>query len=161
MAKCFLSNVNIRSEVHGEDREPAGDLKIECDVDNGLLAEFDPALRSLLYYFDESRERDLADQGKAGADFKPDLRMPRLAMPLKWDEEMLGARCRIKVPGAKSDIGLDPVKVNNWTIEPREGGTCSLSFRVQCHPDEKAFGKLATLIQQDIEFTLEATEGNA
>ncbi len=156
--KCLLSNVNVRSEVHGEDREPAGDLKIEVDVDAGTLAEFDPALRGLLYYFDEGRERDLADQARSGEPI--DLRMPHLEYPLRWGEEMLGARCRIKVPGAKSDVGLDPVNVNNWTIEPREGGTISLSFRVQCHPSAKDFGALAVLVQSEIEFTLETHEGN-
>lgn len=160
--KMLLANVNVRAEVHGEGREPAGDLKFECDVENGFLAKFDPALKALLYYFESGRERDLADQGKSGgADYAPDLRMPHLEVPIKWDEEMIGAKCRIRVPGAKSDVGLDPVKVNNWTIEPREGGTCSISFRVQGHPDEKTFGKLATLVQQEVEVTLEAAaEGN-
>ncbi len=160
--KMLLANVNVRAEVHGEDREPAGDLKFECDVDNGMLAKFDPALKGLLYYFDEARERDLVGQAQAKVPgFAPDLRMPKLELPIKWDEEMLGAKCRIRVLGAKSDVGLDPVKVNNWTISPREGGTCSITFRVQCHPDEKTFGKLATLVQQEVEVTLEAAaEGN-
>jgi hypothetical protein len=156
--KMLLANVNVRAEVHGDDREPAGDLKFEVDLDNGFLGEFHPALKSTLYHFDESRERDLADQGKRHD--APDLRMPQLQAPLKWDEEMLGAKCRIREIGAKSDVGLDPVRVNNWTIEPREGGTCSVSFRVQCHPDEKIFGKLAMLVQQEVEVTLEAASGN-
>ncbi len=159
--KMLLANVNVRAEVNGDEREPAGDLKFECDMENAFLTNFHPALKSLLYHFDAGRERDLADQGKTSeAGFAPDLRMPQLEVPLKWDEEMLGAKCRIRVPGAKSDAGLDPVKVNNWTIEPREGGTCSISFRVQCHPDEKTFGKLATLVQQEVEVTLTAAEGN-
>lgn len=157
--KMLLANVNVRSEVHGEDREPAGDLKFECDVENAMLDSFHPDLKGLLYYFDASRERDLADQGKTGVGFVPDLRLPHLEVPLKWDEEMLGAKCRVRVPGAKSDVGLDPVRVNNWTIEPREGGTCSITFRVQGHPDEKTFGKLATLVQQEVEVTLESAAG--
>lgn len=157
--KMLLANVNARSEVHGEDREPAGDIKLECDRPNDILANFHPALKSLLFYYEDGRQRDLVDDAKkAEPGFAPDLRMPNLEYPVKWGEEMAGAHCELAIPGTKSVIILDPVKVNNFSIEPREGGTVSLSFRVQAHPDEKAFGKLCSLIQTEVEVTLTAAE---
>jgi hypothetical protein len=153
--KMLLANVNARSEVHGEEREPAGDLKLEAFLPNDVLVEFDPALRSLLYYFDESQQRDLVDEGKKGdANYLPDLRLPKLVGPFRWDDEMLGATISLRVRGEKSRVELADAKVNNFTIEVQEGGTVLLSFRVQAHPDERKFGKLCTLIQRDVEVTL-------
>ena len=157
--KMKLANVNPRAELHGEEREPAGDLKLEVDCPSEVLANFHPALRSLLYYHDERRQRDLADQGSAqDKNFAPDLRMPLLGSPLKWEEEMLGASVTLCQPGSRSAIALEGCAVNNFAITPLEGGTISLAFRVQAHPDSRAFGALCTLVQQDVEVTIEAGE---
>ena len=84
--------------------------------------------------------------------------MPELGYPLKWNDEMLGASVSVRVPGSKSEITLEACKVNNFFMEPRDGGTISLSFRVQCHPDQRAFGVCCTLVQQEVEVTIEAGE---
>lgn len=151
--KMLLANVNARSERQGAELEPACDLKLEADLSNEILSEFHPALKSLLYFYDESIEHDLADKGTAA----PDLRLPNLVTPLKWEEQILGASISIMAPG-KATIQLSPVKVNNFSIEPRQGGTISLSFRVQAHPDEAAMGKLGCLVQHEVEVTLAEAE---
>ena len=153
--KMLLANVNVRSEVHGEEREPAADLKFECDVSNDVLSELHPALKALLYHFDASRDADLADRGKkAESGFLPHLRFQALGAPLKWEGEMAGALVSVGVAGTKRSIELSPVKVNGVAFEPLDGGVVRLSFRVQCHPSERDFGALATLAQAEVEVTL-------
>ena len=157
--KALLCNVNPRSEVHGAEREPAADLKIRVDCENHLLAEFAPSLRSFLYFKDEAADKDgrndLADQ----ANDAPNLRFPALEAPLRWSEEMQNATLTVHHGiGGKSDLVLKDVKVNAFSIEPREGGTVSLTFRVQCHPDERTLGKLAVQVQNEIDITLAPAE---
>ena len=153
--KMMLAHLNVRSEVHGEDREPAGDIKLEGDVSNEELLHFHPALKSLLYYHDEGRPRDLVGQAEGvEAGYAPDLRMPNLVPPLKFSDEMMGASVSIRVPGEKLAVELAPVKVNAFAIEPREGGTISLSMRIQANPSDKEFGRLAVLVQTEVEVDL-------
>ncbi len=142
-----LANVNPRAELHGEDPQPACDLKIEMNVSNGLLAEFHPTLRSFLYEKDDS-QLDLAE------DSLTHLRMPKLG-PLKWDEELVGAEVTVhRGLGGKSDIVLPGCSVNNFVLAPQEGGSVMLCFRVQGHPDEKQFGRLCSIIGSEIEITV-------
>lgn len=152
-----LSNVNVRSELHGAEREAASDLKFEVSISNDILSDLDPALKSTFYCYDDAR-KDLADQGKKEPGFLPHLKFPKMAQAIKWNEEMESANIAITEPGAKSAIELKEVKVNNLQFTPKDGGTVVLEFRVQCRPDEKIFGKLAMLVQSDVEVTLSEAE---
>src|SRR5258708_7970995 len=78
--------------------------------------------------------------------------------PFRWDGEMLGASVSLQVRGEKSRVELADAKVNNFQLEVQEGGTVLLSFRVQAHPDERKFGKLCTLIQNEVQVTLTPAE---
>lgn len=159
--RMLVASVTARSEVHGAEREPASDVGLEADLSNDVLNIFHPGLKSLLYYFDKEKQRDLADQGRATEPgFLPDLRMPDLLPPLKWQGEIVNARVTIGVPGAaeKNRVVLTDAKVNNFQLTPRDGGTVQLKLRVQYHPDEKQAGKLAMLVQQEVEVTLEVVE---
>lgn len=150
--KFLLANINARSELHGEEREPAGDLKLTSDVPNDVLSELHPSLKSALYHYDDARETDLADRGKRGEPgFLPHLRFRELEGPLKWSGEMLGAAVEIGVPGVRERIRLEACRVNGVQITPKDGGTVGFSIRIQCHPDERAFGRLCTLAQQEVE----------
>lgn len=154
--KMLVASVTARSEMHGQDREPASDVGLEANLSNDVLNIFHPGLKGLLYYFDPAKERDLADQGKSTeAGFMPDLRFPKLGLPLKWDEEIAEARVTISVPGTKTEVVLEPAKVNKFALTPLEGGTISFGMRVQYKPDEKQAGKLAMLVQQEVEVRLE------
>lgn len=157
--RMLLASVNARAEVHGEEREPAGDVGLDAQLPNDVLNVFHPALKGLLYQFDKGRERDLADQGRAHeAGFAPDLRLPRLGLPLKWADEIANAKVTIRVPGEAKAVVLQPVKVNDFKLTPLDGGTVELHMRVQYHPTEKEAGKLAVLVQQEVEVSLEQLE---
>ena len=61
----------------------------------------------------------------------------------------------------KSDIVLDPCNVNNVTLEPQNGGTVIVNFRIQTHPDEKAFGKLCGMVGTTIKVSVEPPKEEA
>ena len=155
--KMFLANVNVRAEVHGEEREPAGDLKLECDIPNDVLTELHPALKGMLYYFDDARPADLVEQSKKGEPgFLPHLRIPDLVGPLKWGEEMTGVR--LTLHQGKSELVLLDCKVNNVQFEPKDGGTIALQLRVQAHPGEKDWGRLCSLTQSEVTVSITTPE---
>jgi len=56
---------------------------------------------------------------------------------------------------------LDPCNVNNVTLEPQNGGTVIVNFRIQTHPDEKAFGKLCGMVGTTIKVSVEPPKEEA
>lgn len=146
---AHLINVNPRAELHGEDKKPAGDLKIRVDLGNDCLVFFHPQLKAFLYHYDPSVDADLVDQAKQiDATYLPHIRFPNLPA-LKFTNECIGATVTIHqgIPGTKkSDIVLEVCNIDNFVIEPKQGGTCTVTFRVQAHPDEQSFGKLCAVI---------------
>lgn len=49
MAKVTILNVNVRSELHGDEHVPAADISVKLTTSNHILSEFDGALRGMLY----------------------------------------------------------------------------------------------------------------
>lgn len=147
-----LCNFNARSEVHGDDREPAADLKLQMSADNSILAWFAPSLKSALY-----RPADEGDDLVAqafGETNLPCLKFPKMS-GFGWDLQLVGYTLRIHYgTGGKSDIVIGDAIVDHFRIEPNEGGTVQLTFRVRCKPDEKQAGRIYTLQQRELEITL-------
>lgn len=154
-ATAKLTSFNPRRELHGDDPQPAADLKIEFAMANDDLALFHPTLKSLLYHFDPQIGGDLVDAAKKDEDasYAPHLRFPKLG-PLKWDNELFGATVTIHY-GLKHGIVLQGCNVNSFVLEPQNGGTVTTSLRVQGHPGEKESGKLCTLIGGEITISVE------
>jgi len=153
--EALLENWNPRRELHGEDPQPAGDLKIVANLDAGELAQFHPALRSMLFCKNGDGGPDMVNKQLDA----PNLRFPKLKTPLKWDDEVVGAYLTIEHGlGGKSDLGFEQCKVNNFEIDPTEGGRFTLTLRVQCHPGEREAGKLYLLQGEKITVTLTPPE---
>ncbi|MGA0608876.1 hypothetical protein [Caldimonas sp. KR1-144] len=151
-----LTNVSPRKECHGEDLVQAIDLSLKWETSNESLSEFDGWLRSSLYY------SAAAEAGQGTVDGVPDfslpnLRSPKLKMPLKWDWEGAGYTMRIDHGlGGKSDLVLLGCNLKKVTFDCREGGTVFVEFMVQSNTDitEKIVGKLCALEGTEIEATL-------
>lgn len=160
-AKAKLSSVNVRSELHGKDHVTAVDLKFTMDASNDVLSAFHPMLRSFLYAKSEASSSDTQQSidGVAPVSDLPNLRFPKLS-PLAWDTEQTGMGLTIDYGlGGASNLELSDCTANAFKIAPKEGGTCEVSFRIQRSDlDEKTLGKLATLVQHDVEITLAAPE---
>lgn len=153
-----LAAFNTRRELHGEDPQPAADLKIDMKLGSDQLALFHPALRSMLYHYDSQVGGDLVDAAHKDSDpnYAPHVRFPKMG-PLKWDDEIVGATVTVHY-GVKSEIVLSGSNVAKFHMEPQNGGTVALSFLIQAHPDEKQAGKLYTMNGSDIELTIEPPE---
>jgi len=151
-------NFNLRPEKHGEENVPGADLKIQITVSNDILAEFHPALKASLYRAPHPGEMDMVDQAEQD-DGPPPLTRLTFGGKLhafKWDDEMVGATFTVHYgTGGKSDIVLEDATVDSFQIEPMDGGSVTISFRVKCNPDEKAVGKLSRLMGYEIEFSIE------
>jgi len=157
--KMTVTSVNPRAEMHGQEREPAGDIHLRADLPNNVLSVFDPALKAALYWLDNDKPKDLVEQGRAAEPgYLPDLKFPMLGSPLAWDDVVENARVTIKPLGARYEIVLEPSKVNDFKFTPRDGGTVTLQMRVQTHPDEQEFGRLSVLVKAEVEVTLEIPE---
>jgi len=154
--KAKLNSYSPRRELHGEDRKPAATLHFGIAIGAELLAMFSPTLRSALFYKDANAARsDLADQGSEAAD----LRFPEISAPIHWAHEIVGAKLTIhRGISATSNLVLPECMVDKFTLAPQQGAVVLVNFRVACHPDEKQSGKLAMIIDEECEITLEPPE---
>lgn len=154
--RALLANLNVRAEIHGDERRPACDLKFEAHMPNSLLDALGHGLTKALYAYDAKRA-DLADEGKrgeSGVAYLPHRRFPDLG-PLTFDVEMEDVTMAISPPGAATEaLRLAGGKVNAITVVLLDGGTVQVRFRFQCYPDEHAFGELATLVQTEVDATV-------
>lgn len=135
---------------------PAIDLKLSMEASNDVLALFDPELKRCLYCkAGGSTELQPSLDGIAPAVDLPNLRWPHLD-PLRWSEDLTGRTLTIDYGlGGDSCIRITDCTANNFRIEPKEGGTVRLTWRVQrSQPDERAIGKLAGLLKRQVEATL-------
>lgn len=161
-----LASINIRSEKHGpEALNPAVDLTYTMDMPNSELSMFDGHLLSALYYRSEAAAGDGKQSEIEGMEAVglPNLRFPFMGA-ISWGKEYAGFTHTIGHGlGGKSDIHLMDCKVNGFKLEPKEGGTVSVKFRVQCatNLNEKTMGKLALLAQNEVPIMLVAPEDKA
>ena len=159
-----LTNVNVRSEKHGPDQlNPATDLFFKIDAPNSILSQFDGHLLSAIYHRSAAAAGDGAQQALDGIEQVsdlPNLRFPSMR-PIEWGWDLDGYTLTIGHGlGGASDIPLTDCKVDRFKLTPREGGTVEVKFRVRCsnHLTEKAMGKLALLVQNEVPIMLTAPE---
>ena len=140
-ANMSLMHKNERIEKHGEEQILACDLRLEWETGNGVLAMFDPALRSALYRKDE-------DQGELIVDVDHLTVLKFAGLPsLKWVlGELVGAEVTFHAAVSKNDLVLEGCKVHKFRIDCKDGGTVVISFQVQAHPTELQSGKLSRIL---------------
>lgn len=150
-ATAILAHFNARSEIHGEDKKPAADLKLTMTGSNELLRLLDENLRTVLF----------APKPAANADqlFEQDpplteLRFPYLG-PLKWAREAVGRDVEIEWGiDDTSAIKLTSCTVDHFAVDAEAGGTVTLTFRVRCYPTAEDAGKLFELQQREVVITV-------
>ncbi|MCZ4330742.1 hypothetical protein [Castellaniella denitrificans] len=147
-----FTNFNLRTEKHGPDNVPGADLKVTTTLSNDVLAEFHPTLKSMLFRKPNPGEEDLVD--KAGEAGETRLRFGSNINAIRWVHQIVGAGFTVHYGTGKSDIELTDTTIDGFVIEPMDGGSVVVSFRVKCNPDEKQVGKLSTLMGGEIEFSL-------
>lgn len=146
-----IRTVNMRSERHGEETKMAADIFCEIRCGNDILDRFEPGLKSALY---KQGDPDLLTE-EADKSALTALRFPHIKNALKTDHKLTGYG--VTVPygiGGDSDVELEEVTVDRFQLEPQEGGTVLLRFRLISHPELSDVGKLCSLIQNEIEIEI-------
>ncbi len=154
-----ITSYNSRSETHGKEEVPACDIRFEAKVSNDVLSEFGSQLRAALYWKSEQPQAE-PQQGELDAvepvSDLPNLRCPKLRGPFEIEYEGAGYVLTVDYGvGGKSAIELGDCKVNDVKINPHEGGSVTLTFRVS-HSDieERAAGKLSRMVKREVTITL-------
>lgn len=160
-AAVKLNSANFRSQLHGEEHVPAVDLSFTMDAPNTVLSYFDGFLLSALYYCSAASSGQKVIDGVDQV--LPNLRFPKLGLPLKWEDSGKGYYLEIDygLGPDESNIELDLCTVGEFRLSPKEGGTVEIKFRVQVSGSpltEKVCGKLASLIQQEVKVRLLAPQ---
>lgn len=147
--RCMFVHLNVRTELHGDERETAIDLQFEFSGANNLLLKLHPDLRSSFYRPDDTK--DLATP-----DHMPHLRYPLMG-DVAWDLEIPRTRLRIHdVDSPENDVVLGGGKTNKFKLTMLDGGTVKWKFRCQfSKPDEEIVAKLMRVLNQAVPISLE------
>jgi hypothetical protein len=160
MAAVTVTNVNVRTELHGDGHVPAADISIKMSTTNHVLTEFDGALRAAMYKpADVGYHQGELDGIEPISDL-PLLRCASIEQPIKLKPEFVGYTLEIdRGLGTGSNIVVMDCALNKFRADCKEGGTVDLMFRVQASQlKEEVIGKLATLIGSETRITLTPPE---
>lgn len=152
-ATATLAHFNARSEVHGEDKKPAADLKLTMAGSNELLRLLDENLRTVLF---APKPKPAANAEQLFEVDPPltELRFPHLG-PLKWSREAVGRDVVIEWGiDDTSAIKLTSCTVDHFAVDAEPGGMVTLTFRVRCYPTAEDAGKLFELQQREVVITV-------
>lgn len=149
--RCLLSNLNIRTEMHGDERQRAVDLNFEFSGANNLLSKLHPDLRHAFY-----KAQDTQDM--VTADHTPVLRFPLMG-PISWDLEIPRTRLQLHGEAPTDDVVLGDGKTNKFKLELLDGGTVKWKFRVQfTNPSDKAIAGLSHFLNDTVPISLECRD---
>lgn len=150
--RCLMSSLNIRTEMHGDQRESAIDIAFEFDSANNLLLKLNPDLRATFYRQDDTK--DLATP-----DHMPHLRFPLLG-PVSWELEIPRTKLRVHdVDDESHDVVLGGGRTNKFKLTMKQGGTVNWKFRVQfSKPDEEQVARLMRVLNQKVPVSLECVD---
>ena len=134
-----IYSINIRDEKHGPDDVPAFDLHCRITSGNDMLNAIDPTLLDG-FYSDGMPEQDGEIKQLAGMDKKSHLRIPKLVGPHKLKlGDLIGAM--VTFPwGPREELVFASCKVNDFKVEPKEGGTVHITFKVASTYEPKDHG---------------------
>lgn len=156
MTRVTITNVNIRSEMHGEDHVPAADISVKLTGSNELLDQFDTSL--LLMFYKAAERADGAQAEIEGTEFSafPLLRTALVKMPLKLNNEYAGYELEIdRGLGGKSNLTMRDAKVDSFKADLKEGGSIELAFRIAVSKlNADTLGKLGTMIGSEVSILL-------
>jgi hypothetical protein len=146
MTTVEFTDVAPRKENHGEAKVQAIDVSCKWETTQDKLAMFGPRLLTALFY---SQALEAGQESVEGVPVHlPNLTMPKLEMPLKWELDLTGYTMHVDHGlGGDSNLVLANSKVNKLRITVKEGGTTIVQWMVQCNSDcnEKLVGKLCAL----------------
>lgn len=146
--KSTLAHLNVRIEKHGEDNVLANDIKIQADVANTFLNQLAPGLLPALY----------KAEGEQAEIQMPDAHLPVLIHenlePLGFAVNMTGATFIIHGHKKADNIEFADAKIKKIVCDCKQGGTVSITFKVQVLPEPEHAGKVDLLLGGDVKVSL-------
>jgi hypothetical protein len=155
-----IRSVTTVAEFKGDGREHAQNVKLEWTTDNGVLAEFDPQLRSAFYQKDDGKQKaNNEGQGELSLPRQDveltKLRIPFLQMPVKFKKEFAGYEMVYHCGASeKSNITLSEVELSDFSFDMKDGGTVLVVFNAYAKPNAADQGKIDQMMQLECEVTL-------
>lgn len=134
-SNASITNLNFRGEKHGDETQPACDVKISVDIPAERLNDIHPGLCESLYRKPGKGDQlPLVEVGK-----KPDpgftvLKHPGLE-PLQLKQKFPGYEVTIAAPDSDDELFFADGEVKNFRITPHEGGTTNVTFSVGTEVD--------------------------
>lgn len=154
--RAKVVSVNGRQELHGEEHRLACDIGIEVNQPNRVLDKLDTRLLETFYWKNPAgAHQEELEVVERITDY-PNLCFEHLGLPVKWLEKFEDGLFILHHGEDEAlDLRLREVKVNEIRITPKEGGTTTLGFRVQGHPDEGDLARLFTVLQSEVTVTVD------
>ena len=153
--RVTITNVNVRSEKHGDEHVPAADLKVKLTSSNNALDLFDSNLVVMFYKPAEEEPKQPDLDGVPAVSHLPLLRCPVLEPTIKLNTEGIGYRVEIdRGLGGPSNILLTDTKINRFAVALKEGGSVEITWTIQASKlTEDQLGKLAAMIDCETHIT--------
>ncbi|MRI41722.1 hypothetical protein D5301_05625 [Stenotrophomonas sp. MH181796] len=153
-----ITNLNVRIEKHGEERNLAVDISFSVSTSNQVLDYFDKDLRkSLFRKAAKGEQQSLPTIGEPLTEIKhPGLEPIKLSHEYKGYELQLDGELDSTQP-----IFLTDMKVKKFGVAAKEGGSVDLTFKASGNvtPDEVA-ELTEALIRQSVVLTLQQGQAN-
>lgn len=139
-----VTNLNIRIERHGDERQPACDIKMVVDMPSERLDDIHPGL-CLSLYRKPGKGDQIALIDKKSGDAYTEVRHPLLE-PLKLKQKFPGYEATIST-GDEEGLFLADVEIKNFTIDPHEGGSTTITFTASSTVDRDEIGSLLEYLE--------------
>lgn len=138
-----LVNLSANVELHGEDPQPVAYLKLAFGLTIDDLVLFSPTLRGAM--FDNA--------------VPPQRRVRELSGPFDCEGKIVGATLTIhRGIDAKSDIKLPGCTVDDFKLDPSDGGQVTFTCKVATHPDKRQIGDLFFMQKESIDVSIQPAQ---
>ena len=142
-----VSNLNVRCERHGDERATCCDVKMVVDVPAESLNALSPGLcESLFRKPAKGDQLPLVEVGKKSEPGFTVIKHPGLE-PQKLKQKFPGYELHLAAPESENELFLADVEMKNFTIEPHEGGSTTITFTASSEVDDEEIGELLALLR--------------
>lgn len=149
-----LTNVNVRSELHGDDDVPAIDYTFEADLDAEFVDQIDPEIREMFCEFEKTETVPGVPRKATRVRGKGLIEMP-IACSKAYQGYIL--EMDYGGEGSSSNLRVGDCAVNKFRFEFRDGGNVRAKWRVQASGVSRdVIGISGTLIRHMLKIKMRA-----
>jgi len=123
--QVIVTNVNLRRELHGEDKKLAVDLNIRAEVAPAIID-------SLIFGQHEKIEKLLY----SGSDLRKAAGLSTIKFDTVFDKHMIVLNWSVDDEKA---LKFKDVKISKFVAEPKEGGMVELAFQINIQPSPEQY----------------------